>query len=185
MKITVVTRYQPHREVLLNRNQQSLQDQTYKDWNQIILEDKHHLGIEYANGRLIELKDDERLGDYIYILDDDDYLIDSEFFEIAAELAKKTDPEVIMVRGLWTAFGGRTLPRRCWKNFPQHGDVGSPNFLVKWGTWVEYIDHFAQPRSGDFSFIKAIFESESKVVWLDRVVVEVDQIGHQKDSSSQ
>lgn len=181
MMITVVTRYQPHRKELLERNQQSLRDQTYKDWNQIILEDAHQLGVEYANGRLAELKDDERLGDYIYILDDDDYLIDDSFFEKAAEVIEKHAPEVIMVRGLWTAFGGLVLPRWCWQRFPQHGDVGSPNFLVRWGIWVEYIDHFAQPHSGDFSFIKAIFESRSKTHWLDRIVVEVDQIGHQKD----
>jgi len=154
--------------------------QTDSDWTQKIITDSGSHGYAWADKNIARHKHEVH-GDYVYILDDDDYLIDPDFVLVAKQVAVKHDPDIIIVRARWKPFGGRVLPSRCWGKYPEMGDIGSPCFLVKKLLWREHIEQWGQPACGDFYFIKSLFDADCSVFWLNRVVAEVDQIGHIKD----
>jgi len=178
--LTVITRTMPGREQWLERNVASWKAQTDQDYEQLILLDENpkwdmlraDVNLKEANGSIN--------GRYVYVLDDDDYLIDKEFVASLKEVvAQNHHPEVIMVKFRRDAIFHDVLPTR-WEQDPFHGDVGTPNFVVQKGVWLSYVWLFGMEVNrgfGDFAFINNVFGFGASVYWLDRVVAVVDHIG--------
>lgn len=170
--LSIVTRCSPGRRELLERNELSIAAQTDGDLEQIFIEGAANL---YEANLSLAMAGDVLVGEYVYVLDDDDYLCDSDFVT-AAKKAAEDAPDVIMVRARWVYLAGHILPDAPnWGRPPVLGKVGSPCFLVKREVWREHIRSFGRPRCGDFHFIRKLWDMGCSFLWLDRVVAEVDR----------
>jgi len=169
--LSIVTRCHPQRASMLAKNIDSLKAQTDQGYQHILLEDDEGRGLEYANS-MLQWADPE--GEYVLILDDDDMLIDDE------AIAKLRDvvydrPDVVMFRAEHAWLG--TLPSaRVWQREPIQGHIGSCDFIVRRDVWLEHIKAFAQPRCGDYHFIRSVWDSDPDVEWLPDVLAGVQRI---------
>lgn len=178
--LSIVTRHLPERKALLERNQRSVAAQTDRDLEQVLVTDDEKRGLVWADANLASAKNLIR-GEYVYVLDDDDYLVDAEFVAKAKEAAREHEPGIIFVRMRRLPFWGKVLPcEATWGRPPSLGYIGSPCFVVKRELWVEHIEAWGQPAHGDYYFITKVYNTGCAVVWLDRVVAEVDRIGSVK-----
>jgi len=123
-------------------------------------------------------------GKYIYMLDDDDFLIDNDFVKGLKEVCQD-DPDVIFVKMSRPFYGvGQILPNeRCWGIQPVQDLIGTPCFVVKRETWMNFIPNF-RGDGADFQFIESIFRTNPKVYWWDRVVTQVGQAGQKRPEGS-
>lgn len=177
--LTVITRTMPGREKWLERNIESWRSQTDQDYEQIVITDSYKKWDMLRADRMLPDIADQVTGKYVYILDDDDYLIDKEFVAEVKKAAQQGHPEIIMVKMRRDAIFHDVLPKR-WGQDPEQGDVGTPCFVVRTHVWKTHIWQFGQAINqgfGDFSFINNAFAFGSSVAWLDRVVACVDHIG--------
>jgi len=171
--LTVVTRCN-NRPELLYRNLSSWSEQSDQDFDHILLFDGENRGVEWANSNIAVNKDRVH-GEYVYVLDDDDYLHCKDFVKILKKVAKENGPDVIMVK-MYHGPSGKDLPDvGHWGSsgvFPGH--VGTPCFVVRRDVWKRHIDSFQGKSMGDYRFIKELFEENYKIYWLDIRAAKVD-----------
>jgi len=143
--------------------------QTDKDYKQIFLRDHEGRGLEYANGMFAQNKDKIE-GQYVYILDDDNRLIISDFVAGIRVIVAAGNPDVIMVKANIRIHG--ILPH-YWEEPPRSAHIDSLNFVVERELWKKHIEAFHRPDHGDFYFIDAVFkEPDITVAWWDKIVAE-------------
>jgi hypothetical protein len=183
--LTIMTRHCVGREELLERNQRSLRRQSDPDFEQILIVDEVGRGLAWAEKQL-EANRDRTSGCYVYILDDDDYLADDEFIKEAKRAASKFNPDVIMVRMRRLPYYPQVLPENgYWSKAPEMGHVGAPCYLVRRELWKAHIHRFSDaPYPGDFYFVRHLYDIGCSFYWLDRVVAEVDRVGHPGGAST-
>lgn len=176
--LTVVTRCCDRPELLL-RNIDSLKKQSDRDYEQVFVHN-HRDGLHDAN-KSLSLNKDRATGRYVYILDDDNKIVDDDFIkELKSFVAFKKNPHVIMVRveaDKDTVGEAMLPPDQIWGNRPQKNRVDTMCFVVREDVWKKHIHAFGVPRCGDFSFINEVFENrmDYNVVWLDRVVAKIEK----------
>ena len=170
--LTIVTRTY-NRPSALASNVSSIDAQTDADLQHLIIEDTIGLGMYEADCSLDRHKD-HVLGEFVYILDDDDYLVINFFVAGLKRIVAAHQPDVIMVRA---QFPGMVLPNP-WGKPPQICRIGSPNFVVRANLWKHYIYMFCKDkRGGDFQLIDTLFKAKAQVYWWDQVVAKVPQVG--------
>ena len=146
----------------LRLNRDSLQQQTDPDFEQIIVEDAGMKGYLWANTQIFQIAD--RLnGQYVYVLDDDDCLIDNDFIKklkylIEAQIAA---PEVIICKGY---IDFKLFPT-IWSQPIARGQIGSPNFIVRNDIFQKNAIHWIHDRAGDFNFISSCGSHEDFLWW--------------------
>lgn len=113
-------------------------------------------------------------GRYIMVLDDDDYLIDSEFVLDFKKAVGKSKPDVVIFKGLIGALGIMPPPAH-WRKPPGKGQIGSFCFAVRKEFWDKYIK-FWNAGVGDYNFISKCYENTKKVLWMDRLVANTQRI---------
>lgn len=162
-----------NRPEMLAINKQSVQMQTDTDWEHVLIEDAAGRGLLAANCSL--QKHRARItGEYVYILDDDNYLVDPDFVAIVNQLDKNQKSSIIIVKCNWLVV----LPRvEYWQRPPTQGQIDTLNVVVRNDIWQRHIGAFCQPRYGDFHFIQELFRHGYDTFWLDRIVAGVQQIG--------
>lgn len=123
-------------------------------------------------------------GQYVFILDDDDYLFDPDFVSQARQLAQAEACDVIMVKERRLPMGehlpkGDILPSAAhWLKPPILGQVSASNYIVKRDLWLEHIEVFGQHGyGGDYYFIKKLFDLGCAICWLDIIAVETSHVG--------
>lgn len=164
------------RPTLLANNIASLSAQTCKDWMQRFVVDTVGRGVGWANENLTTVAE-ELVGDYIWLLDDDDVCIRETLVEDLQAIADEHDPDVIMMR---MDHGPRgVLPDiGYWGEPPVHGHIGCSAYVVRREIWQAHAWAWSPGvYHSDFAFIKAIFESGARVYWHDVVASRVQQIG--------
>jgi len=160
---------------MLAANKLSVAEQTDQDWEQILITDATGMGI-YAANRSLAANGHRVVGEWVYILDDDNHLVDTQFVATIRKLAKNEKCDIIVVKSVW--MGGIILPRpEYWGRPPARGQIDSLNVIVRQPIWKRHIAAFGKPSCGDFHFIKELFDYEYQVCWIDRVVAAVQQIG--------
>lgn len=111
--------------------------------------------------------------DYIVFIDDDDKVVDENYFEALEHIAIKENPGVIMSRLLF--IKGRILPsERGWKNPPEQGYVSALNFCVRCSIYQKC--DWPDKRYGDYHFIFQIYNSidwEKEVYWHDKITTAI------------
>ena len=162
------------RPLMLAVNQASLAAQTCDDWTQTLLIDDIGRGIPWATERMAAYAP-QLVGDYIWILDDDDTCIMPDFVAGLRYIADDSNPDVIFVR--MDHGSGRILPDRCWGHAPQCGEIGASAFVVRRAIWQAHAGAMVPGKyTSDFSFIDSIYQSFPLVVyWWDVVASKVQK----------
>jgi len=179
------------RPVMLERNITSVLVQTERSWEQIFLYGDAESGIDGFHQRLGE-RQDEYTGRYIYVLPDDDMLVDSGFIAGLRRIYAEHDPDVVMVKADKLQFG--ILPtERVWGGKLIFSEVDLINYVVRAEVWKRHSAAFTRrvypyhhgAYAGDYSFIEAVFEDEPSVYWWDRLVAKSQRISHGKPEGAE
>ena len=154
--LSVVTR-SCGRAKMLARAKKSLATQTDPDYEHIVIVDKVGRGLHEANKSLAKNKHKIR-GQYVLILDDDDYISDRSFIKHLKNVVSQHKVDIILFKAYRKPFS-KTLPsKRVWGKGPLLGEIGSCCFVVKRAIWQKHIHEFGRPKHGDYHFIKILFD---------------------------
>lgn len=144
----------------------SVQTQTDRDVEHLFISDDQGKGLLWANSQIYENRHKVK-GEWIYVLDDDDYLIYDRFVSDIKTISHNNDASIIICKGY---IDGKIYPMPgFWKTFPVRGTLGSPNFIVKKQLFMRHAKHWCQEKAGDFFFIREAF-MYGKVFWWDKFV---------------
>lgn len=170
--LEVLTRTFGQRPHLLRINQESLRRQTDPDWVQTLLIDDIGRGIDWASENLAAYAP-HLVGEYIWILDDDDVCILPTLVAELKFIAAEHDPDVIMLR--MDHGAGRCLPGDdTWLCPPVLGEIGCSAFVVKRAVWQAHASAMEHGHyASDYDLIAAIWKSQPSVYWHDVVASRV------------
>jgi glycosyltransferase involved in cell wall biosynthesis len=170
--LEVITRTFNARPHLLRINQDSFKRQTNPDWVQTILVDDAARGIGYAGAMLTNYAPDV-VGDYVWVLDDDDTCILPTLVVELKFIVADSDPDVIMVR--MDHGAGRILPDDAdWMLRPVMGRIGGSAVIVRRAVWQANAWAWNSGRyTHDFDFINALWDTNPTVYWHDVVASRV------------
>ena len=172
--LEVVTRTYRRPEGLA-RNQASLAAQTDADWVQTLLVDEIGIGVEAANARLADV---EPVGEYVWVLDDDDYCVRDDLVERLKSIigAMLTAPAAVVVRMDHGDLGVLPDVGRWWGLVPPEGGIGCSALVVRADVWRQYREWWRTGRyASDYDYIAAVLRNESHVVWVDWVVSRIQR----------
>lgn len=157
-----------------------LEGQTDHDFEHLVVEDTVGLGVAQSH-QLI--RDSRPKGDYVMILDDDDFAATPYMVSDLKAAAQAYDPDVIVFRQNNAQLG--ILPDRfVWQQYPIKGHISGSCVAVKWHVWTACIPAIMTGGlnggpcyEGDFYYIDAVWHYTTKLHWLDKVLVIVPHIG--------
>jgi hypothetical protein len=159
------------RPIQLLRCLESISCQTDQDFENVLLVDSVGVGVNKANEFFYEHRYRVR-GQWVYMLDDDDMMIDNDFIAAIKQTVDDYNPDIIMVKA---SHMGMILPDALvWGKKPVGSHIGTPAFVVRNDIWREHIKEFGgHGYAGDFTFGLELFKHDYKIYWLDRVVCSV------------
>lgn len=174
MLLEIVTRCFKRPEMLEN-NRASLAAQFSSDWQQTLLIDPIGVGVEAANAQLALFAP---IGDYVWVLDDDDMCVDDLLVVTLQRLVvQHNHPPAIMLRMDHGELG--VLPDdKHWGREPVRGGIGCSAIVTMRDVWNTHRPAWACSRyDADFEFIHAVWrEHAADIVWEDRVASRVQRI---------
>lgn len=173
--LTILTRHHK-RPWMLERCRASVLAQTCDDYEHVILHDHVGLGIRGSHQMAIDHAGHYR-GRYIWMLDDDDWLIEPGFVDAIKRTAEAhNDPPVIVVRANHPS--GLLPSDEHWHRAPELGHIGMPCVVVRADVWRQWAHRMLDRERGcDYAFISAMYGAGVEFVRLDLVAVQVGQIG--------
>ena len=164
------------RPSMLAHNQASLRAQTCSDWKQTLLVDTQGRGIAWASENMGMHGAAHLVGQYIWVLDDDDECIYPALVEELKAIAGEHNPDVIMVRMDHGPLGLLPGPKN-WGHSVSKGDVGASAYVVRQDVWRTCAMAWLPGEyASDFNFIAAIFAAGPVVYWHDVVASRVQRI---------
>lgn len=167
--LEVITRHLPSRPNLLRVNQESLAVQTDRDWMQTVVVDPVGRGCAWANRNLATLAD-HVTGEYVWVLDDDDYCVRPTFVEELRDVVMTMSPDVVVVKMDHGAELG-VLPKLQWNTRAiLEGDIGVSALVVRREIWRRHAGAWGERYAGDYDFARAVMDDLGlRVVWWDVV----------------
>ena len=174
--LTIVTRH-GRRPWMLERCRASVLAQTCDDYEHVIIHDHVGVGIQGSHKAVAERADTFQ-GRYIWLLDDDDWLIEPGFVETVRRVAElENEPEAIIVRTQHVM--GLCPDDRHWEARPEKGYIAMPCLVVRADVWRAHRPQLCAVESaGDFALAEAMHNAGREFVWLDMIATQVGQIGH-------
>jgi hypothetical protein len=163
------------RPKMLAINEASMRAQTDRDFTHTLLNDPEGRGIRWSYTNLASYAP-FLVGEYIWILDDDDMCVSQTLIADLKEIVKAHSPAAIMVK---MDHGERgILPSVCWQRQPEIGGIGCSAFVVKRQVWQKHARFFTANYAGDFDFIDSIFARDYDIYWFDCVASKVQKISY-------
>jgi glycosyltransferase involved in cell wall biosynthesis len=169
----------------LAENLLSIDSLTDKDIEQIFITDTIGIGLLRANQSFSD-KETRALvtGKYVFLLDDDDKIINPEMTTELKAVADQHNPDVIFFRMIIkiNQIPGNLYPtdELCWGKKPIIARIGGSCFVVKREIYEKFIHKFGVARCGDFAFIDAVWESGASVYWHDVIMCETGKVSRGK-----
>lgn len=161
------------RPKMLAHNVASLEAQSDQDFTQTFLVDDEGRGIGWSYVNMAAYAPN-LVGDYIWILDDDDMAVSQTFVADLKSIVEAHNPDVIMVK---MDHGKRgILPSVCWQRKPEIGGIGCSAFVVKRHIWQRHSKFLGNNYAGDFDFIHSIFSWDYRFYWFDCIASKVQKI---------
>lgn len=159
---------------MLAKNQASIEAQSCTDWQQTLIHDEAGRGVGWAQANL-SLVAPRLIGDYIWILDDDDECIRPSLVEELKAIAE-SKPDVIMLKMDHGPLG--VLPDGgYWNRRPSYGHIGASGYVVKREVWQRHANIWLNGLYyTDFQFIDDIFNANPAVYWHDVIASRVQRI---------
>lgn len=148
----------------LQRCINSVLNQTDPDFEHIIIPDDIVHGLYWANRQIAECRTKLK-GDYVYVLDDDDFIISFSFIEELKKLINNLDskPELIICRG---TLNDEQFPK-VWKDKVIRGQIAASNLIVRTDVFDAHAGAWDQPRSGDYKFFESVYKTNPVIFWWD------------------
>lgn len=179
--LSIITRCYS-RPIGFSRNQESIEDLIDLDIEQIFVRDNVGIGLYEAN-KALGFPRQIISGKYVFFLDDDDFITNSDMVGHLKRIAAEHNPDVIFFR--MTIKNGQNnnyypTDELCWGKKPIIARIGGSCFVVKRNIYLQFIHHFAKPRCGDFYFINEVFNSGAKVYWHDVKMCETGKVSRGK-----
>jgi hypothetical protein len=113
-------------------------------------------------------------GRYIYVLDDDDFLLCPYFIAEFKQMLQsiRRFPEIVIVKG-WILE--QSMPKQ-WEAIPKRGQIGAPNFIAREDIFKKFAKHWKAERAGDWGFIYNVIKANSikNFFWWDKYVFYAD-----------
>lgn len=146
----------------LQRCINSVLNQTSPDFEHVIIPDEIAHGLYWANRQISECCEKLK-GDYVYVLDDDDYIVSFSFIEDLKRLLDNLEaqPDLIICRG---ELNGERFPK-FWKQIPQRGQIAAPNLITRIDIFEQHAYAWDQPRAGDFNFFESMLKTNPNIFW--------------------
>lgn len=159
---------------LLKNNQASVAALIGNDWLHTLLIDATGRGIGWSYDNLAGYAPN-LVGDYIWLLDDDDRCIYPNLVSELRSLVDGCAPDVVIVRMDHGPLG--ILPDEGWAGFPQQGDIGCSAMIVRRDWWQTHAGALTPGHySSDYDFFRSLMISGPRVVWWDIVASAVQRI---------
>lgn len=171
MLLEIVTRHLATRPNLLRRNQASLVAQDSTDWIQTILADSVGRGIPWTH---VRFRSFQPMGDYVWVLDDDDECIMPGFVSGLAAIVEKHHPSAIMVRMDHGSELGILPDDDHWGCRLQESEVGSSAIVASRNAWLNHRHAWGERYAGDYDFIRSVQEHE-ELYWWDVVASKISK----------
>jgi glycosyltransferase involved in cell wall biosynthesis len=167
--VTILTRkHGNNRPTLFKKHRESLLKLKGK-FQQIFIEDKKGLGMLAANSSF-QLAVPIIKGDWVYLLDDDDGIIDVDIISKIQHL----DCDVVICKA---KIGGLIYPpNEVWEMQPQRAKIGGSNIFVKKHIFAQNIIHFSHKQMGDFEFINVLWNKGYKFNFIDTIAMETYKV---------
>jgi glycosyltransferase involved in cell wall biosynthesis len=141
--------------------------QTCQDFQQELLEDTKGLG---AGGSGILLQKKIVKGDYVWVLDDDDYIIDPEFIQkLKDKTATEIKPDVIIC---YAQRFGKIFPDRLPLEL---GHCGGINIVVSKSIWMKHRKDWSTRYEGDWDFINAVMKDNPNICYIKELMLAIDR----------
>lgn len=155
----------------LKRCIESVKKQTSQDYEHVFLIDEIGKGYAYANAQFW-LHRNKVTGKFVFLLDDDDYVIEPDFIKDIKDIVNRYAPDVIMVKMQTEAH---IFPmNNVWQKKPISGSIGTSCFVISNAIYQRHIKSFSQNCGGDYHFIKEVFKHGYKIFWFDKVITRID-----------
>lgn len=170
--LSIVTRTMPGRPKGIEFNQGGIAIQVKRNFEQVFIEDHKGMGMLEAN-RSFQYVSDMIRGEYVHLLDDDDYYTNPVFTQRMEELAT-TKPDIILFKmKIFTGDGDNIYPKPdCWGDIPKIARIGGSCFIVRRDVYQKHIHQFGIRRCGDFNFLKSVWTDSPRVIWHDEMMCE-------------
>lgn len=167
----------PTRAELFERCKQSVDAQAFHDFEHVILRDE--IGVGVAEAQKMLWKCSPR-GEYVLVLDDDDYLSASDVLAKLYAALTVTRPCFAVVK---VAHGTLGEMPRVWSDGNtsgegaalREGDITVSNVVVEHVQWYLHRGSFGARYAGDFDFISSLFAAH-KPQWIDVSAVTVERM---------
>ena len=169
---SIITRTMPGRAALLERCQRSVSEQTFTRVEHMILRDEVGVGVAVAQKMLW---DAQPQGEYVFVLDDDDYLSANDVLDklhLELILAKPRPPFAVVK----VSHGDLGMMPLSWQGegVPREGWITVSNVVVENAVWHSQREHFGERYAGDYDFAKSLFDSFAPI-WIDLDLVTVEK----------
>ena len=169
--LSIITRCYK-RPSMLARQIDTVVYQDDPDYEQILLTDSIGRGIGYANRLLATARP---LGEYVMVLDDDDWLVHDNAIGLMKEATAVEGPALLIFRADHNGLG--ILPSKAvWQHRPIKGQIGSCDFITRRDTWDRHIHAFGVEEAGDYAYLFNVWQDNPSVVWLDEILAGVQRI---------
>jgi hypothetical protein len=162
---------------MLAANVASLQAQTCPDWKQTLLVDDAGRGIGWASENMARYAP-RLVGDYIWILDDDDLCLFAGFVEGLRTIAEQRTPDIVMVK-MDHGEVGILPPAMLWGQRPVMGAIGVSAYVARRELWQKCARALIPGKyTSDFELINAMWRRARTIYWWNVVASQVQMIGH-------
>lgn len=158
------------RPLLLAACVESVRAQTCEDLQHLIIHDEIGIGIE-GMFAAIPSHAGKIVGEYVYILQDDDKLADENVVrDVRTAMLMVHKPPVLMVKN---KKRGQVFPLR-WRQAPVLGAIDLGSYIVRADVFRDTCHLFGKRYAGDYDYIAALWGmyGTQRVRWFDRLVAE-------------
>lgn len=146
----------------------------------LVAEDESHgVGQSFINLRyaIPKIK-----GEYVMLLDDDDYLLDQSFFlRFSKHIHENEKPPVVIVE--MDMGTGLVLPEQM-GGAPARDHIACSCYIVRKDIFVKYIESFTNTYDGDFNFINDVWCGKEQFTYLPVVAAKVGTVSHGQPENS-
>lgn len=177
--LTIVTRVMLGKRNGLFRKHKESVSTLQPDFQQIFIGDAVGYGMLAAN-KSFSLVTHDIEGEYVYLLDDDDFFTNPDFIRTLKLNAITSGADVVFFKmKILTGDGDEMYPKeKSWETrTPNRGQIGGSCFIVKKWVYEKYIHNFAHSSFGDWNFITAVLKDPTvKTLWINQKMAETGKV---------
>lgn len=137
-----------------------------RDWIHSLLVDDEGHGVAWANGQLRRF---DPIGDYVWVLDDDDECILPDMLNLLEDVVYKHLPDAVVVRMDHGPPLGILPDDICWGRYLYLGGVGCSALISSKETWLAHRESWGYHYAGDYDYVDAVQCSDAVFYWWDVV----------------